>query len=47
MKYHLALQFLRFGKKRWGRKMLLSLVKENPLLFKNKRRIWEALKRLL
>ena len=47
MKYHLALQLLRFGKKRWGRKILLSLIKENPLLFKNKRRIWEALKRLL
>jgi glycosyltransferase involved in cell wall biosynthesis len=47
MKYHLAVQFLRFGKKRWGRKMLLSLVTEKPSLFKDKRRMWEALKRLL
>ncbi|HIP97869.1 MAG TPA: glycosyltransferase family 2 protein [Aquifex aeolicus] len=46
LKYHLAVQLLRFNKKGIGRRLIFSLFVENPSLFKKGKRVWEALKRL-
>jgi glycosyltransferase involved in cell wall biosynthesis len=47
IKYHTAVQCLRFNRKRCGYKLLSELIKENPKIFKKPKRVFEVLKRLI
>ncbi len=47
LKLHLAVQCLRFGKPQCGRRLFISLLKENPKILTEKREMWEVVKRLI
>jgi len=44
---HAAAQCLRFGRPRCGRRLFFSLLAERPELIKERREVWEVLKRLI